>query len=143
MVKYPDKERGSPHIWFFVALLTGMEMAQKAEELIPPGEDVRKTVESQMPHELNAWVKACKYLPNFDRHGQPPKSRIVFAVKGSCTCHTGRRTIAQKEVQTQDLIQARPSTMQSNSAAGRSSAWKHRETADRCNPGQRKKKERK
>ena len=45
-------------------------------------ETVGKTVEDQKSHETNAWVTACRHLPSFERLGQPPKSRRVFAVEG-------------------------------------------------------------
>ena len=38
-------------------------------------------MESQNPQELDAWVKARRHLPTFERHGHPPKSRIT--VEGS------------------------------------------------------------
>ena len=97
VVNYPDRERGRPLIWFFKAMLEATEkfLSQNtgSGDLIFPDqgkaeavETLRKTVDDQKPHELNAWVKACRHLPSFERLGQPPMSRIVFAVEGFISC---------------------------------------------------------
>ena len=61
-------------------------LAQKARigELVLPDQGkaesvktLRTTGESQKPQELDAWVKACRHLPTFERHTQVPHhSRI-------------------------------------------------------------------
>ena len=54
-------------------------LAQKARigELVFPDQGnaesvktLRSTGESQKPQELDAWVKACRHLPTFERHTQ-------------------------------------------------------------------------
>ena len=91
VTNHPDKERGSPHIWFFVAVLKAFEetLAQTAGngELIPP--DLGKaeamkifstTIENTKFPEVSTWVKACRHLPPYTK--QPVRSRIIFAVEG-------------------------------------------------------------
>ena len=43
---------------------------------------LRATVDGQQPHEMLAWVKACRHLPLFGGPGEEPRSRIIFATDG-------------------------------------------------------------
>ena len=60
---------------------------------------LRATVDGQQPHEMLAWVKACRHLPLFGRPGEEPRSRIIFATDGPISdkwkkqeaSHTGPR----------------------------------------------------
>ena len=67
VANHPEKEKGSPHTWFFMATPKAIEetLAHKARELISQDlgkaeavETLRKTVEGQRPYELNARVKS-------------------------------------------------------------------------------------
>ena len=81
----PSAERGSPHIWFFNAMLKATERILKIKigELNSPGQGkadalrtLRMITDERKFHELSTWIKACRHLPTFVRHGQIPRSRI-------------------------------------------------------------------
>ena len=47
---------------------------------------LKRTAESQRPHDFNAWAKACRHLPTFARLGQPHLLKLCFSrgtAKGS------------------------------------------------------------
>ena len=75
--------------------------ARKVEtgELIPSDErkaeavkTLRTTVEGQKPQEWNAWVKASRHLPTFERHRQPytRKKHDAGGTNGVHTCRWRR-----------------------------------------------------
>ena len=66
-----------------MAMLKAIEetLAPKIGKLIPSDvgkaeavETIGNTVDGQKPHELNAWVKARRHLPSFERRTEPPKA---------------------------------------------------------------------
>ena len=88
----PDAERGSPHIWFFVAMLKatkkivtnknengGLSLPDqvKAEAI----KMLRTSTDNAKVFELNPWIKACRHYPTNGKLGQPLRSRIIFAVE--------------------------------------------------------------
>ena len=71
-------------VCFFMAMQKAIEetLAPKIGKLIPPDvgkaeavETIRKTVDGQRPHKLNAWVEARRHLPTFERKTEHPESR--------------------------------------------------------------------
>ena len=91
VVNSPVEERGGPHIWFFMAMLSAIEMTLKAQIATLIQQDVgkteaveliRKTFDNSTAFRLNTRVKACSHLPIFAWPGRPHKSRFIFAVDG-------------------------------------------------------------
>ena len=69
---HPGTKRGCPHIWFFTAMLRGVEkalaiknsaMTTKDQGEAEAVETLRTTVDNQHTQDMLALIKACRHLP--------------------------------------------------------------------------------
>ena len=93
VTRHPNKERGSPHIWSFNAMLRATKKIltnrNKNGELRLPDQGkaeairiLRSRTDDAKFFEQNTCIKACRHLPTFAKPGQTHRSRIIFAVGG-------------------------------------------------------------
>ena len=81
----PDRDRGSPHVWTFNAMLEAIvERLGSKATMIPADrgklEALRtlgQLTEVEQLSTLGEWIKSCRHLPTYPMPGQPPRAHHV------------------------------------------------------------------
>ena len=89
----PSVERGSPHIWFFNAMLKAIAETLVDRLNLSPSDrgkvealrSLGKITEEGKFSNLGEWIKSCRHLLTYARPGQSPKTRIILATDGCIT----------------------------------------------------------